>query len=116
MKVLESFRKNQEAGVRKWPLRVLVLLIDFDEDDGRLVYAKGQISIDLQDRVFILGARNQPEDIKRAVGIGSLEAIGAALAGDCRANTRTLWTHHELVHNNSELERLSTAVKPWLFC
>lgn len=118
LKTLESFKNNQVAGLRRWPLRIVVLLIDFDRDIGRLDYFRKQIDIsaDLMNRVFILGARNEPEDIKRAVGSGSLETIGIALADDCRSNTRTLWNHVELAHNSNELDRLNAAVKPWLFC
>jgi hypothetical protein len=45
----------------------------------------------------------------------SFERIGEALSRDCSDNTRTVWGHELLKHNESELERLILNVKPFLF-
>jgi len=115
-KVLESFAKNQLGDLRRTPERRLVLMMDFDGHEERLSYAKDHVPDDVRDRVFILGARQEPQDIKRAMpNIGALEAIGTALAEDCLTNARAIWNHPELACNSGELERLNAAVKPWLF-
>ena len=116
LKVLESFEKDHVADLRRCPYRVLVMVIDFDERENRLAQTKSRIAADLQDRVFLLGACGEPEDIKRALrDIGSLEVIGTALAEECRTDARSLWNRPELVWNVPELKRLNAAVKPWLF-
>lgn len=115
-KVLESFVKNQLGDLYRTPARRLVLMMDFDGDEERLSYAKGHVPDDVRERVFILGARKEPQDIKRAMpNIGTLEAIGNAQAEDCRTNTRTHWNNHELACNIGELKRLNELVRPWLF-
>jgi len=91
-------------------------MMDFDGNAERLSYAMGHVPDDVRDRVFILGARKEPQDVKRAMPkIGALEAIGTALAEDCRTNASAIWNHPELACNSAELERLNAAVKPWLF-
>lgn len=114
-KVLESFERNHLSDLRRFPERRIVLLIDFDEAADRLGNAKQRVPGELQDRVFILGARKEPQDIRHALPSLSFEDIGQALAEDCRTNTRTLWGHDELACNTGELDRLNAAVKPWLF-
>jgi len=98
----------------RYPNRFMVLLIDFDSHEDRLLYAKKVIPERLTDRVFILGALTEPEDLKRA-GLGSYETIGMALARDCRDETETTWGHDLLKHNSSELNRLRKRVRPFLF-
>jgi hypothetical protein len=98
----------------RYPNRFMVLLIDFDGHEDRLPYAKKAIPERLTDRVFILGAFTEPEDLKRA-GLGSYETIGMALAKDCREDTGTTWAHELLHHNGSELGRLRDRVRPFLF-
>jgi hypothetical protein len=117
LRVLEAVKKNHEGQLRSFPDRRLVLLIDFDGDaDGRLKSARtDHIPQDLQERVFILGAHGDPEDVKRTLKIGPLEKIGWALAQDCYSGTPEYWSHPKLAHNASELERLNRAVRPWLF-
>lgn len=92
----------------------MVLLIDFDGDKNRLSRVKARIPAHLNDRVYILGARNEPEDLK-AADLGSYETIGAALAQDCREETDRTWGHPLLRHNAGELERLRERVRPILF-
>ena len=99
----------------RWPLRLVVLLIDFDNHfAARLQNVKDQISPHLADRVFILGALDDPEALKRA-GLGSYEDIGIAMAEDCRQETDATWRHALLQHNAGELDRLRQHVRPLLF-
>lgn len=112
--VLTRFKEDEVAGMEKWRDRFMVLLIDFDGRDDRLDAAKAEIPTHLTDRVFILGALIEPEDLKKAK-LGDYEAIGSALAKDCREETDSTWGHPLLQHNASELDRLREHVRPILF-
>ncbi|HAT15896.1 MAG TPA: hypothetical protein DCS91_22150 [Microcoleaceae bacterium UBA11344] len=120
-KVVDKFKDNQVSKMRRFPKRMIVLLIDFDRKGERLSYVKSQIPEDLQDRVFILGVLSEPEDLKgikkkfESIGTGKLEKIGEALANDCSNNTNELWGHDLLKHNKTELDRMILSVKPFLF-
>jgi hypothetical protein len=92
----------------------MILLIDFDGDVGRLEKAKASIPAELTDRVFVLGVLSEPEVLKADYRC-SLEAIGTAIARDCRQGTCTTWGHALLRHNTGEIERLHGRVRPALF-
>jgi hypothetical protein len=113
-KVLECFQSDHIEDMNRCRHRFMVLLIDFDEKEDRLDKAKKAIPDDLKDRVFVLGARKDPEGLRRA-GLGSLETIGKALARDCREDVDATWGHALLQHNASELDRLRKHVRPILF-
>jgi hypothetical protein len=121
-KVVDKFKNDHVSEMGKFPKRMIVLVIDFDdykEPDGlsyenRLIYIKSQVPEDLQERVFILGSRTAPEKLKNDMK-KSFEDIGEALAKDCVENTNETWEHHLLRHNENELKRISVAVKPFLF-
>jgi hypothetical protein len=116
MKVLKCLERDQLVDLRRFPQRILVLVIDFDGVDGRLDEAKARIPADVLDRVFIIGARIKPETLKRTLpGRPSFESIGKALAEDCRANTRTIWGTPDLVCNSAELDRMTATVSRCLF-
>jgi hypothetical protein len=91
----------------------VILLIDFDSNDQRMENATNRVPARLRDRVFILGAWNEPQDLTRA-GLGLFEPIGSALAQDCREETDTIWGHELLRHNAAELARLREQVRPIL--
>jgi hypothetical protein len=112
--VLERFITDHVAGMERYPGRFMVLLIDFDGKEDRLQNAKARIPDHLTDRVYVLGAWSEPEALKRA-GLGSYEAIGLALARDCREETNATWGHDLLRHNTSEVDRLRDRVRPVLF-
>jgi hypothetical protein len=113
-KVLERFKKDQLVGMNRYPARLMILLIDFDDHSERLAEAKAEIPDQLAERVFVLGALTEPEGLKQA-GLGSPEQIGLGLAKDCREGTETLWQHPLLRHNDPELKRLLQHVRPILF-
>ncbi len=100
--------------MRQYPKRYFVLLIDFDKREDRLDYIKQRIPDDVKDRVFVLGAFSNPEELRRSIG-ESLEAIGETLSANCSDNTVGLWGHDLLKHNKTELERMISSVKPFLF-
>jgi 5S rRNA maturation endonuclease (ribonuclease M5) len=120
-KVVGNFKDNHVSEMQRFPKRIIVLLIDFDQKGERLSYVKSQIPEDLKDRVFVLGVLSEPEDLKRSkkkfesIGTGKLEKIGETLAKDCFDNTNKLWGHHLLKHNKTELDRMILLVKPFLF-
>ena len=93
--------------------RFMVLLIDFDGRQDRLDNVRAAIPSYLADRVFVLGAWSEPEELRRA--LGSYETIGLAMAKDCRDDTRVTWRHDLLVHNAAELDRLRERIRPIIF-
>lgn len=114
IKVLERFETDHVFELDKYPKRLMLLLIDLDGRDDRLGEAKARIPQHLAQRVFILGVRTEPEDLKRA-RLCSYETIGAEMAKDCREGSGTIWAHELLQHNAEELARLRTLVRPILF-
>ncbi|QSV53664.1 MAG: hypothetical protein HEP80_06995 [Dolichospermum sp. UKL201] len=119
-KVIKEFENNHIINMRQIPQRNILLLIDFDDQEDRFSYAEGYIPEDLRNRVFILGVKIEPRDLKKDVlknfqGIKSFENIGEALAKDCAENKNELWGHDLLIHNKPELERMILSVKPFLF-
>jgi hypothetical protein len=74
-RVLDCFESVHVIEMDRYPARWMVLLIDFDGREDRLERAKARIPGHLQDRVFVLGAWREPEDLRRA-RLGSYEAIG----------------------------------------
>jgi hypothetical protein len=113
-KVLELFESVHVIEMDRYPARFMVLLIDFDGREERLNRVKAKIPNRLQDRVFVLGAWREPEDLRKAK-LGSYEAIGKALGRDCRYETDMTWGHKLLQHNAGELDRLRAHVRPILF-
>ncbi len=111
--VLRTFVSDHVPEMDRCENRFMVLLIDFDGRQERLMDAKASIPERLAERVFVLGALTEPEALK--ADLGSYEQIGLAMAHDCREDTHTAWGHHLLRHNAGELERLRLHVRPILF-
>jgi hypothetical protein len=111
--VLKLFESQHAKEMDRCPGRFIVLLIDFDGDQSRLERAMACIPQRLADRVFVLGALGEPEDLKP--DLGPYEAIGSRLAEDCRQDTDGTWGHRLLRHNAGELNRLRARVRPILF-
>ncbi len=112
--VLEVFERDHVQDLQRYPNRYLVLVIDFDDVAGRRAAAETRIPAHLRDRVFIVGTRTEPEDLRRESRL-SYEAIGQDLARDCRQGTTTVWDHPLLADNRTELARLSERVRAILF-
>ena len=114
-KVVERFKDTHIGALAKYPERRMLLVVDFDNrTEERINEIKQEIPSGLSERVFILGIRTEPEDLRNQIG-KSFENIGQALAEDCADNKCTLWGHDLLRHNLAELNRLSSGVKPFLF-
>lgn len=112
--VLDLFRSDHIAEMNRFRQRLMILLIDFDgKTEERLPLAKMFIPDNLTDRVFVLGVKSEPEDLKTS--LGSYKTIGSNLAQDCREDIEGSWGHPLLRHNKNELERLRERVRPILF-
>lgn len=111
--VVERFLKDHVSAMRRYPQRYMVLLLDFDGNEGRRKQVRAKIPDDLSSRVFILGVLHEPEDLKGE--LGSYERIGSMLAQDCRDGTDKTWCHALLSHNKDELVVLRQSVLPVLF-
>ena len=113
IEVLDQFESDHVDRMDLYTNRFMVLLIDFDGREDRLENARDRIPERMRDRVFILGVLTEPEALKRL--LGPYEAIGGALARDCREETDATWGHELLRHNAGEAGRLNNHVRPILF-
>jgi hypothetical protein len=119
LNVLNLFKSDHVEEMHRFSQRFMILLFDFDgQVEHKLQLAKTDfIPSDLADRVFILGALSEPEELKPH--LGSYETIGSKLAKDCREETDTTWGHPLLQHNASELNAyVNTFVQSYskVFC
>jgi hypothetical protein len=115
VKVLEDLKTTQSDGLRKYSLRHLVVLVDFDKVfDTRFKKFRKECPQDVSGRVYVLGTYSEPEPLRAAVG-KPLEAIGMGLADACAGKDPGLWDHALLKHNDPELVRLTAGVRPFLF-
>lgn len=96
-----------------YPQRRMILLVDFDRQKDRLQEVTNEVERSLLDRVFVVGAWGEPEELRK--DLGSYERIGRALAEDCAKQTNLAWCHPSLKHNQGELSRLMSHVRPILF-
>ena len=111
--VLNRFKADHLPEMDRYANRFMVLLIDFDGREDRLNTVRAAIPDRLKERVFVLGALREPEELRQ--DLGSYETIGLAMAKDCRDNTEVTWAHRLLCHNAGELEQLRKHVRPILF-
>jgi hypothetical protein len=114
-RVIEKFTDDHVSAMRQFTERRIVLVIDFDNGyEDRLKYMQDHIPSDLKNRVFVLGAQSEPEQLKKAMN-KNFESIGVALAKDCSEKTDKTWGHALLKHNKTEIDRMILSVKPYLF-
>jgi len=111
--VCDLMASDHAGFMRRYPNRFMVLLIDFDDQPDRLEHVKSRIPEDLHERVFVLGALTDPEDLRQGSRI---------LRNDRRPNchrlpkySQAIWDHELLQHNASELLRVRDAVRNFLF-
>lgn len=113
--VLKKFQAEYVKRLRQDSFGRVVLLIDFDGEYGsRRPHFDSEIPPDLKDRVFVIGARETPEELKGAIGKG-FEDIGRSLADACFNGVEGDWAHDHLKHNGPDRHRLIQHVKPFLF-
>ncbi len=111
--VIRSFEAEHVPEMDRNLNRFMVLLVDFDRREDRLNKIKEEIPRRLAERVFVIGAWGEPEELRR--NLGSYETIGLKLAKDCRENAQATWAHELLRHNAGEPERVRRSVRPILF-
>lgn len=113
--VHRTFAKEYIGRLRQYRMGHVVMLIDFDGSyvDRRKVLEE-MIPQDLKERVFVVGSKVTPEDLKKELG-KNFEQIGRSLADDCVSGTEVTWSHDHLKHNNPDRLRLAKIVKPILF-
>lgn len=115
--VLAKFRAEYEPTMQRYPERVMILLIDFD--NNRQMRSDVQAFCDereangLQNRVFVLGSLDEPERLRGSHG--TYETIGKNLAKDCRDDTHLTWGSSQFAHNAEELARIGPIVSRILF-
>ena len=113
-KVRDAFLADHVTAMRRFALRYMVLLVDFDDNSTRFDEMTASIPGDLAERVFVIGVLSEPEELPRA-GLGSKEDVGYKLASECYDETRDVWDHNLLRHNANELDRMTTLLRPILF-
>lgn len=114
-KAVVGVTADYAAELRNYPLRRLILLIDLDDQGmSRTTQIRESFPADLQDRIYLLSTRDEPEALRAAQG-QSLEKLGGELAEACARGESRLWDNEHLQHNRPELTRLTAEVKPILF-
>ena len=114
-KVLDTFRNEYIPRLRDYPKSHVVMLIDFDDQvEARTARFDKEIPEEFKARVFVIGSSDEPETLRKALGIG-FEEIGKRLADDCAAGTAAYWGHEQLQHNDAERQRMVLSVRPFLF-
>lgn len=107
--------KTYVAKLRKYADCHLVLFIDFDDDfPNRLAVFQQEIPADVASRVYVVGALTEAETLKNATK-KKLGPIGLELARECEQGKYEMWNHPQVLHNQSEVQRLHVAVKGFLF-
>jgi hypothetical protein len=109
LNVCSKFLSNYVEGMAKYPGRHVILIVDFDDDADRFDAVRRNIENQYLDRVFILGVKPEPEDLKRALST-SFEAIGKQMAKDCHGGSGGIWDDSRLNHNADELTRMCAAL------
>jgi hypothetical protein len=112
--LMDLFLSDHVPKMRRYPERIIVLLLDFDGNGGRRNAVRSMIPTDLGDRVFVLGTLTEPEELRNSLG-QHFESIGQAMAVGCRVQSAQIWDHALLRDNAGELDRLRQRALPFLF-
>jgi hypothetical protein len=111
--IRDSFPSDYNRRLQRYPECVMILLVDFDNEDeaDRIAEVKQHVDSSVIDRVFVLGAKSEPEELKKTLGkLRTYEEIGKALAKDCAEGTTNTWNHPLLAHNQHELTRMQSHI------
>ncbi len=113
--VLDKFKVEYIPYLQKYKQGHVIMLIDFD---GHYAARRADFELaipdDLKNRVFVVGARQTPEDLKKELA-RNFEQIGLSLADECHQGAETVWTHDHLKHNDPDRHRLIQIIKPIIF-
>jgi hypothetical protein len=68
VRACEFFSQEYLSSMNRYPGRYVVLLIDFDErDSNRLADVQKMLPSGFEDRVFVIGSRKDPEQLKKKI-------------------------------------------------
>jgi len=112
-KTFQQFVSNYQPTMNTFEHRHVLILIDCDGDVERIPRLMNDVDAAVRDRVFILGSRDEVEDLSRELRCDK-ETIGKRLARDCVEGNDECWNNTQLVHNSGEVRRLTVAVLPFL--
>jgi len=113
--VLHQFESMYLAHLRKYEKAHVLMLIDFDQQfPSRLHHFQTRIPADVAERVFILGAQDEAETLRKEQKM-HFGPLGQQLALECRDQRHVHWVCPQLAHNHPEVARLHAAVRPFLF-
>jgi len=91
--VLNKFMTQYISYLRNYKNAYIVLLIDFDAKyESQRHRFDTAVPDDLKDRVFVVGAKEDPERLRQVMGKG-FEEIGSDLADDCYKDPRINYCH-----------------------
>lgn len=104
--IRDSFLSGHNSRLKRYPMGVMVLLVDFDNhgEEDRIAQVKQFVDPAVADRVFVIGAKSEPEKLKRT--LGRYEDIGKDLAKDCLEGSENTWSHELLMHNLPEIANM----------
>lgn len=111
LKAVDWLRETGKDRLKRRPNRQIVVMIDGDGDADRFAKATEDVPETLRDRVFVIGCRREPEQLKREVG-GSYEQIGTRLANGCHDKEYKLWRQALPSTAAETLERLQSTLRP----
>ena len=113
--VRETFRREYLPKLRDYPGAHVIMVVDFDNQvEKRKASFEQAIPQEFKERVFVVGAKHNPETLKQSLKV-SFEEIGKSLADDCDTGTTGHWDHEQLQHNDAERPRLVQTVRTFLF-
>ena len=117
MNVLKTFVDEYIQNLKNNPKAHVVMLIDFDGwFEQRRKKFEQEIPDEIKPRVFVVGSKNTPQTLKRALNYQfSFSKIGDSLADECATGITKLWGHEQLTHNDPDRQHLNLTVKPFLF-
>jgi hypothetical protein len=102
--------------MHKFKERILVLLMDFDRNyEARKQRLDEIVPPDLKDRVFLLGANVESEDLKRNFQSSSHFNVGKKIADACVRSPVVLSETPQLTNSIQEMRRLRSKVENFLF-
>jgi hypothetical protein len=113
-KVRAEVAQTYVRRMRQNPHLHLILVVDFDERDGRYETIFSEVPDDLKARVMLIGAKDDPQALARAAR-KSREALGQELAEACFERIDGAWGSDHLAHNAEELRRVGETMRNLIF-
>lgn len=114
IKVIETITEEYVPLLKQNPNAHVLGIIDCDNDGERIKKLLDDFPSDVQDRIFLLGVFDDPQQFKISVQ-KPFETIGETLAEECFTEELHLWHHTHLQHISTEIERAKRCLKPIVF-